>query len=48
MGKSRSEDRVLNEARKRAIEKAYIPQSIKKSYNVTITDGTAILSKKKK
>lgn len=48
MGKSKPVDRVLNEARKRAIEKAYLPQSIKKSYKVTIMDGTAILSKKKK
>ena len=40
-------DRVLNEARKKAIEKAHLPQDIKKSLRVTIESGRVILSKKK-
>ncbi len=37
---------VVNEARKKAIEKVCIPEKIRKSYHVSIKCGKAILSKK--
>jgi hypothetical protein len=40
-------DRVVNEARTKAIEKAYIPRDIKESYNVSVKSGKVVLSKKK-
>ena len=47
MNKGKMSDRVLNEARKKAIEKSHLPQNIKKSYNVSIESGRVVLSKKK-
>lgn len=45
--KVKTEDRVLNEARARAIKKALIPRSIKKSCTVSIESGKVVFSKKK-
>lgn len=44
---NKTDDRVVNEARGKAIEKAHIPRDIQKSYNVRIEPGKVILSKKK-
>lgn len=37
-------DRVVNEAREKAIKKALIPRRICKKYKVTIKNGKAIIS----
>jgi hypothetical protein len=46
--KEKKEDRVLNEARSRAIKKAHIPQTIRDSYKISVKSGKVILSKKNK
>lgn len=45
--KNKTGDRVVNEARGKAIEKVHIPRDIQKSYNVCVEPGKVILSKKK-
>ena len=45
--KKKTVDKVVNEARMKAIEKAYIPRIIKDSYKVSVKSGKAVLSKKK-
>ena len=40
-------DRVVIDARHKAIKKAYIPRDILKVYDVEIKNGYAILTKKK-
>lgn len=45
--KNKTDDKVVNEARTKAIEKAYIPRDITNSYKVSIKSGKAVLSKKK-
>lgn len=45
--KNKAEDKVVNEARRKAIGKAYIPRDIKNSYKVSIESGKVVLSKKK-
>lgn len=40
-------DRALNEARKKAAERACLPQADKKSYNVSVISGRVGFSKKK-
>jgi len=40
-------DRVVNEARGKAIENTHIPRYIQKSYDVCVEPGKIILSKKK-
>jgi len=39
-------DKVVNEARKICILKAYVPRSIIKKYKTRIKDGKLIISKK--
>jgi len=46
MAKDKMSDKVLNESRKKAIEKAHLPQNIKESFSVSIESGRVILSKK--
>jgi len=46
--KNKTVDKVVNEARTKAIEKAYIPRAIRDSYKISIKNGKAILSKKSK
>ena len=41
-------DRVLNEARRIAIEKAYIPRLIRKNYATRIENGKLIISERKR
>lgn len=41
-------DIALNEARRRAIEKACIPRRIKNNYEFIVKDGKLILLRKKK
>ena len=49
MGKLNISTATLGEARKQAIEKAYLPEGIKKDYRVSVTSsGKVILQKKKK
>lgn len=41
-------DRILNGARKEAIEKAFLPPSLKKSVKVAIENGRVVVTRKKK
>ena len=43
----KSEDRVLNEARKQALKKANVNHIFGKSYNVSVESGKVILARKK-
>ena len=45
--KETTKDKVLKEARLRAIEKAHVPQTIRESYKISIKSGKVVLSKKK-
>ena len=46
--KTKTENRILNEARLKAIERAHIPRNIKESYKISIESGKVVLSKRNK
>lgn len=49
MGKLHISTTTLGEARKQAIEKAYLPKSIKKAYRISVnSSGEVTFSKKNK
>ena len=48
MQEGKSQDRVLNETRKRALQKAYLPKGIKAAYQITIKSDRVVVGKKKK
>jgi len=41
-------DRILNEARKEAVEKAFLPPSLRKTVKVAIENGRVVVARKKK
>ena len=41
-------DRILNEARKEAVEKAFLPPTLKKTVKVAIENGRVVVAEKKK
>jgi len=46
MAKGTLKDKVVNEARNKALHMSHIPDGIKTSYEVCVTDGCVLLTKK--